>query len=63
MPALNDELAWTNEFTSPNAFLEAPDRRTDGHNANYLHSILGYRSPEAFEAEHLSRETLLADAC
>lgn len=63
MRTLKEELAWISEFTSPSTFLEALDRWIDGYNANYLHSTLGYRSPEAFEAEQLSRETHLADAC
>ncbi|WP_243438497.1 IS3 family transposase [Fundidesulfovibrio soli] len=63
MRTLKEELVWINEFTSPGAFLESLDRWIDGYNANYLHSTLGYRSPEAFEAEQLSRETQLADAC
>lgn len=42
---------WINEFTSPGAFMDAFDRWIDGYNANYLHPTLGYRSPEAFEAE------------
>jgi putative transposase len=60
---LKEELVWINEFTSPGAFLKALDRWIDGYIANYLHSILGYRSPVAIEAEHLNREAHLADAC
>jgi len=63
MGTLKQELVRINEFTSPSTFLEALDRWIDGHNTNNLRSTLGYRSPEALEAEHLSRETLLADAC
>jgi len=63
MRTLKEELVWINEFTSPGIFLEALDRWIDGYNANYLHSTLGYRSPQAFEAEQLRRETHLADAC
>lgn len=63
MRTLKAELVWINEFTSPSIFLEALDTWPDAYNANYLHSSLGYRSPEVFEAEYLSRETLLADAC
>jgi len=63
MRTLKEGLAWINEFTSPGAFLEALDRWTDGNNANYPHSTLGYRSPEAFKAEQLLRDTHLVDAC
>ncbi len=48
------ELVRINEFTSPSTFLEDLDRWIDGYNANHLHSTLGYRSPEAYEAEQLS---------
>ena len=63
MRTLKEELVWINEFTSPSVFLETLDHWIDAYNANYLHSTLGYRSPESSKAEYLSREILLADAC
>jgi len=45
------------------ALLEALDGWIDGYNTNYLYSTFSYRSPAAFEAEHLSQETRSAAAC
>jgi transposase InsO family protein len=44
-------------------FFVALDRWIGDYNAGYLHSALGYRSPKAFEAEHLGHATPLAKAC
>ena len=60
---LKEELVWLHEWTSPAVFFDALERWIAGYNQGYLHSTLGYRSPEAFEAEHLSRATLLPAAC
>ena len=49
--------------TSPDVFFQAFDRWIVEYNNSYLHSALGYRSPEAFEAEHLGHVTPLAAAC
>ena len=43
--------------------LPALDRWIVDYNVGYLHSALGYRSPEAFEAEHLLHVTSFASAC
>jgi putative transposase len=60
---LKEELVWLHEWTSPTAFFEALDRWLADYNASYLHSALGYRAPNAVEAEHLGHATLLAGAC
>jgi hypothetical protein len=60
---LKEEVVWPHEWTSPSVFFEALERWITTYNAGYLHSALGYRSPEAFEAEHLSHATPLAGAC
>ena len=60
---LKEELVWLHEWTSPAAFFEALDRWLAGYNASYLHSALGYRAPNAVEAEHLGHATPLAAAC
>ena len=60
---LKEELVWLHEWTSPAVFFDALERWIAGYNQGYLHSTLGYRSPEAFEAEHLSRATPLPAAC
>jgi putative transposase len=60
---LKEELVWLHEWTSPAVFFDALDRWIAGYNESYLHSTLGYRSPEAFETEHLSHATPLPAAC
>ena len=60
---LKEELVWLREWTSPDVFFQAFDRWIVEYNNSYLHSALGYRSPEAFEAEHLGHVTPLAAAC
>ena len=60
---LKEELVWLREWTSPSVFFQAFDRWIVEYNNSYLHSALGYRSPEAFEAKHLGHVTPLAAAC
>jgi putative transposase len=60
---LKEELVWLREWTSPATFFAALRRWIADYNTSYLHSTLGYRAPEAFEAEHLSHATPLASAC
>jgi putative transposase len=60
---LKEELVWLREWTSPNVFFATLDRWLAEYNATYLHSALGYRAPNAFEAEHLGHATTLARAC
>jgi transposase InsO family protein len=60
---LKEELVWLREWTSPVAFLAALDRWLTDYNAAYPHSALGYRAPNAFEAEHLGHATPFAAAC
>ena len=60
---LKEALVWRHEWTSPAVFCDARERWIAGDNQGYLHSALGYRSPEAFEAEHFNRATPLPAAC
>jgi putative transposase len=60
---LKEELVWLHEWTSPAAFFAALDRWFADYNASYLHSALGYRAPNAVEADHLGHATPLATAC
>jgi putative transposase len=60
---LKEELVWLREWTSPVAFFAALDRWLADYNANYRHSALGYRAPNAVEAENLGHATPLAAAC
>lgn len=60
---LKEELLWLREWTSPFAVAEAITQRCEDFNVSYLHSSLGYRTPEAAEqAYHHSHQTLLAPA-
>jgi len=63
MRTLKEELVWINEWRSPGAFFTALDRWINEYNRNYLHSALGYKSPEAFEQETQGPRTLLKEAC
>jgi len=60
---LKEELVWLREWTSPAAFFAALERWIASYNTSYLHSALGYRAPNAFEAEHLGHATPLPAAC
>lgn len=60
---VKEELVWLRDWTSPALFFEALEQWIAQYNAGYLHSALGYRSPEAFEAEALRHATLLPAAC
>lgn len=63
MRTLKEELVWINEWDSPSQFAEALDSWIDYYNRKYLHSSLGYQSPEKFEQDELSRGTLLESVC
>ena len=60
---LKEALVWLHEWTSPAVFFAALERWIASYNTSYLHSALGYRAPNAFEAEHLGHATPLAAAC
>ena len=60
---LKEELLWLREWTSPFEVAEAVTQWFETFNVTYLHSSLGYRTPEAYEREyHHSHQTLLAPA-
>ena len=63
MRTMKEELVWINEWRSPKTFFEALDRWIDTYNSSYLHSSLGYKTPEQFEAQITSQNTLLKSAC
>jgi putative transposase len=61
---LKEELVWPREWTSPTTtFLAELETWLAAYNAGYLHSALGYRSPEAFEAAQLGHAAPLPRAC
>ena len=61
MRTIKEELVWLNEWTSPDLFFKAFDNWIDYYNREYLHSTLGYLTPEKFEKKYFN--TLLKKAC
>ena len=59
---LKEECLWLREWPSPFAVGDALAQWFEQFNVSYLHSSLGYRTPEAFEQQQLSHQTLLAPA-
>jgi transposase InsO family protein len=59
---LKEELLWLHEWTSPFELTDALTTWIErDYNTQYLHSALGYRTPEQFEQQH-SHQTRLAPA-
>ena len=66
MRTLKEELVWINEWRSPTQFFQALDAWIGYYNSSYLHSALGYQSPNYFEAKQQTKNTqntLLKNAC
>jgi putative transposase len=61
---VKEECLWLREWTSPFALAEALTTWIErDYNTAYLHSSLGYRTPESFEQQWItSHQTLLAPA-
>jgi len=59
MRTLKEECVWLREWTSPFELAEAVSSWIERYNTGYLHSSLGYKTPEQFEQEHISRQLLL----
>lgn len=58
-----EECVWVHEWTSPFELAEAVTTWFEQFNVSYLHSRLGYRTPESFEHQWISsHQTLLAPA-
>jgi len=49
---LKEELLWLKEWFSPFDLTNAIDRWIDYYNQDYLHSTLGYKSPNIYEKEY-----------
>jgi putative transposase len=49
---MKEELLWLREWRSPFELTEALGRWVPGYNRYYLHSALGYKSPDKFEEEY-----------
>lgn len=54
MRTLKEELLWLREWSSVAGLQQAMATWIDWYNSSYLHSTLGYRTPNAFEAMHLA---------
>lgn len=59
MRTLKEECVWLREWKSPFELAEALSSWIERYNSSYLHSSLGYKTPEQFEQEHISRQLLL----
>jgi putative transposase len=55
MRTLKEECLWLQEWTCPLALLRAITDWVAHDNEHYLHSALGYQSPQQFEREYLNR--------
>ena len=51
MRTLKEELFWLREWTSPFELAKELENWIEQYNRSYLHSALGYKSPEQFETE------------
>jgi len=64
MRTLKEELLWLREWSSVNEITSELDKWIESYNQTYLHSALGYRTPnQAEKAYNMSRRTLLETAC
>ena len=60
---LKEECLWLREWRSPFELADAVARWFEQFNVSYLHSSLGYRTPESFEQQWVtSHQTLLVPA-
>ncbi len=60
MRTLKEELCWLQEWQSANELKTVLDTFVEGFNDGYLHSALGYKTPNAFEKEYFEhRRTTL----
>lgn len=58
---MKEELLWLREWTSPFELADALQSWISYYNGSYLHSALGYKSPNKFEEEYRNNQlTLLA---
>ena len=59
MRTIKEEITWLNEFGSFDEAKEKIGVWIEGwYNKVYIHSKLGYKSPEAFEAEYFAKERI-----
>ncbi len=51
-----EELCWLQEWQSANELKTALDIFIEDFNSGYLHSALGYKTPNRFEREHFENQ-------
>jgi putative transposase len=56
---MKEELFWLKEWHSPFELTEALGKWIEAYNRSYLHSSLGYKSPEKFEKEYYNTQPTL----
>jgi putative transposase len=56
---MKEELLWLREWHSPFELIEALGTWVEIYNRSYLHSSLGYQSPEQFEEEYQKNQLTL----
>ncbi len=56
MRTLKEELCWLREWQSVNQLKAALDIFVENFNSSYLHSALGYKTPNAFEKEDFEKQ-------
>ena len=56
MRTLKEELCWLREWSSTAELKTALDTFIEDFNSGYLHSALGYKTPNAFEKEHFEKQ-------
>ncbi len=63
MRTMKEELLWLREWPSPSELTTVLNKWIERYNESYLHSALGYRSPNRAEMEYkLSQKTILKSA-
>ena len=55
MRTLKEELCWLREWSSVNELKTALDAFVEDFNSGYLHSAIGYKTPNAFEKKHFEK--------
>jgi putative transposase len=57
---MKEELLWLRDWASPFELVDSLKQWVNYYNQSYLHSALGYKSPERFEEEYQSRHLTLS---
>ena len=53
---MKEELLWLKEWTSPNQLTRELNLWVESYNQDYLHSALGYKTPNWFEKNHYASQ-------